>query len=106
MLRNAAQAVSDHSDGAGGKIIVRAKQIEDNILIEIEDNGSGMEESVANRIFEPFFTTKSKKEGTGLGLSISHKIITRNHKGRITVNSTPGGGTTFSILLPILNPDT
>ncbi|MBU2509885.1 response regulator [bacterium] len=100
LLRNAAQAMTATSSKKDPKIIVRAKLVGDNVKIEIEDNGPGMEASVAERVFEPFFTTKIKGEGTGLGLSISYKIITINHKGSISVESKPGQGSIFSILLP------
>lgn len=57
-----------------------------------------------NKIFDPFFTTKSVGEGTGLGLAISYEIIQKHH-GRIEVNSQVGQGTTFTIWLPIIQPD-
>ena len=106
LLRNAAQAMKLDSEGKDHRIIVRARPVKKNVLIEVEDNGPGMEESIMKRVFEPFFTTKSKNEGTGLGLSISHKIINNNHKGSLSVSSRPGQGTTFTILLPCSNPKT
>lgn len=76
-------------------------RIENNQLrISIRDNGPGMDEKVKNRIFEPFFTTKSIGEGSGLGLSIVYGIIEK-HKGKIRVESEPGKGTEFTILLPV-----
>ncbi|MCP4154802.1 MAG: PAS domain-containing protein [bacterium] len=69
--------------------------------IEIKDNGPGMDENTRKRIFEPFFTTKEIGVGTGLGLSVSYFIITQNHRGTMTVESTPGKGTKFIIRLPI-----
>ena len=73
----------------------------DILRIEIEDNGPGMDEEACSKIFEPFFTTKPVGIGTGLGLSISYFIITENHGGQMNVESTPGSGTKFIILLPI-----
>jgi len=72
-----------------------------SVVIEIEDNGPGMDETVKARIFEPFYTTKSVGAGTGLGLYISYFIIVENHKGSITVESVPGKGTNFIIRLPL-----
>jgi len=68
-------------------------------LIEVADNGPGIKPEHLNRIFEPFFTTKPVGKGTGLGLSISYNLI-RRQNGRIDVQSTPGGGATFTVRLP------
>jgi signal transduction histidine kinase len=63
------------------------------------DNGPGMDESVKKNIFDPFFTTKEVGKGTGLGLAIVRRII-MDHEGRVHVNSIPGKGSNFIILLP------
>jgi CheY-like chemotaxis protein len=69
------------------------------VLIEVADTGSGIPPELLGRIFEPFFTTKSAELGTGLGLSTSLGII-RSHGGSIRVESTPGVGTRFRLILP------
>ncbi|WP_320170098.1 PocR ligand-binding domain-containing protein [Maridesulfovibrio sp.] len=69
-------------------------------VMEIMDNGPGIDESTRRRIFEPFFTTKEVGHGTGLGLSISYFIITDQHNGQLDVDSEPGQGTRFTIKLP------
>ncbi|MCK4739300.1 MAG: PAS domain-containing protein [Deltaproteobacteria bacterium] len=69
-----------------------------DVLIEITDNGEGMAEDVASKIFDPFFSTK--ENGTGLGLVLAHRII-KEHDGSITLKSTLGKGTTFSVSLPL-----
>jgi len=66
-----------------------------SLIIEIEDNGGGMNEEVKAKIYNPFFTTK--KTGTGLGLSIVHRII-EDHNGTIEVDSEPGKGTIFRLI--------
>ena len=71
-----------------------------NLVLEIEDNGVGMDQETANKVFDPFFTTKPVGQGTGLGMSITHKII-KNHQGSISVSSKVGQGTKFIITLPL-----
>jgi signal transduction histidine kinase len=71
------------------------------VAIEVEDGGAGIPPEVIERIFDPFFSTKDG--GTGLGLSLTHKII-EDHGGAIDVRSTPGVGTTFRVVLPVM-PD-
>jgi len=70
------------------------------LVTEVKDNGSGIPGHILHRIFEPFFTTKSTGKGTGLGLSVSLGIIQR-HGGDIRVESAPGLGSVFQVLLPI-----
>jgi len=97
IVKNAAQAMGAMQ---GPTLTVTLRREDANAVIEIGDNGPGMEESVRKRIFDPFFTTKVQGEGTGLGLSVSYFIITQNHQGSIQVESAPGEGTTFIIRLP------
>jgi PAS domain S-box-containing protein len=70
----------------------------DAVWVAITDNGPGIPAAIASRIFEPFFTTKPQGVGTGVGLSVSHGIISA-HGGQITVDSEPGGGSTFTVRL-------
>lgn len=72
------------------------------IAIRIADNGPGIPPEIQQRIFETFFTTKPVGKGTGLGLAISHQIITKKHSGKLNLHSTPGTGTEFEILLPLV----
>ena len=73
------------------------------VTIAIRDDGAGIPPEVQARIFDPFFTTKTVGQGTGLGLSVSYSIVER-HGGTLTVESTPGGGSTFTITLPVRQP--
>ena len=86
-------------------IIVRTKIITDKdtsnvLIIQIEDNGCGIDEAIQPQIFDPFFTTKPVGTGTGLGLAISYQIIVNNHKGNIHCVSTSGKGTQMIIEIP------
>ncbi len=97
ILDNAVGAIKEHGD-----IWIRIDEdkAKKNLIIEIEDNGIGMDEETSRKVFNPFFTTKPVGQGTGLGLSITYKII-KNHQGDIRVESQPNLGTKFIINLPI-----
>jgi signal transduction histidine kinase len=95
LLLNAAQAL----DGPG-EIAVTTGFSDDNVWIEIRDNGKGIPVEIQKRIFEPFFTTKPVGKGTGLGLSIAFDIVQKKHGGRMEVDSVVGKGSTFRVILP------
>ena len=81
----------------GGELIVSTRNMDRSVEITFKDFGAGIDEKNIEKIFYPFFTTK--ENGTGLGLAIAYRII-EEHNGRIKVNSSPGVGTTFEIILP------
>jgi signal transduction histidine kinase len=90
-----------HAMGESGTLILRTEKHDEKMVrVEIQDDGGGIPANALPKIFDPFFTTKPIGEGTGMGLSISYKII-EAHGGKILVDTEPGIGTTFSILLPI-----
>jgi signal transduction histidine kinase len=95
LILNAVQAVSSE-----GTIEVTTRREGNWFCIRISDNGCGIPPEDLGKVFDPFFTTKGVGRGTGLGLSVSRGIIER-HKGRIEVESQPGRGSTFRVLLPI-----
>ena len=68
-------------------------------MISVKDNGNGIPQKIMDKIFQPFFTTKPSGEGTGLGLSLSYDIV-KGHGGELTVESTEGEGSEFTISLP------
>lgn len=68
-------------------IFIDTKKVDDCLMIEIRDNGDGIDENVINRVFEPYFTTKHKSVGTGIGLSIAYQIITKRHDAFINVSN-------------------
>jgi signal transduction histidine kinase len=100
LLKNSAQAMANAS-AANPAITLSVHSDSRMIQIEIEDNGPGMSEDIRKRVFEPFFTTKDVGVGTGLGLSVSYFIVTENHRGTMSVESTPGTGANFIIRLPV-----
>lgn len=99
LLVNATHAVSDKQTA---KLSVRSRYVQnlDSVLIEIEDNGIGIEREHLSKIMDPFFTTRRDSGGTGLGLSVSYGLV-QEHKGTIAVLSRPGQGTRFSVFLPV-----
>jgi signal transduction histidine kinase/DNA-binding NarL/FixJ family response regulator len=101
LVVNAAHAIDEARRGADGRITVTTRQIGDMVEIIVEDNGIGMSEDVRSQIFDPFFTTKKVGKGTGQGLAICQDVVVAKHGGRITVDSLPGRGSRFAVLLPI-----
>ena len=98
LLVNAAQAADKEASRVKLDVSMD-KTSQNNLIIEVEDNGCGMDEKTRNRLFDPFFTTKSPAEGTGLGLYISNNLI-EALGGRIEVESEPGKGSMFRVILP------
>ena len=94
LVKNAIDAI----EGEGRVRVLALKLDEKNVEIVVIDNGAGMESDELEKIFNPFYT--GKKEGYGLGLFIVHNIITE-YGGAIRVDSYPGKGTTFTIVLPM-----
>ncbi|MGA9524963.1 MAG: ATP-binding protein [Myxococcaceae bacterium] len=94
LVKNAEEALT----ARGGHIRVRARRREDEVLIEVEDDGPGIRPEDRSRLFEPYFTTK--EGGTGLGLAIAARIC-QEHGGRLEVGGEFGRGATFSIALPV-----
>ncbi len=93
ILSNAVQAI-----GENGTIFIKTYVKDKASVIEIKDTGGGIKEEDLVFIFNPFFTTKNI--GTGLGLAITHKLI-EEHKGHIEVESKPGKGSTFRVIIPL-----
>ena len=96
LFKNALEAMP-----RGGELTVTTRVRGDNAEVVVADTGEGMPPEVAANIFQPYFTTKAK--GTGLGLAISQNII-QEHGGSLSVESTPGQGSAFTIRLPLPEP--
>jgi len=95
ILLNAVQATP-----AGADMFIQADTHENQVVIEVLDNGSGIDAKNASKIFDPFFTTKAEGEGTGLGLSVSYGIINK-HGGTIQIDNTDNAGVSVLIKLPL-----
>jgi signal transduction histidine kinase len=90
---NAVQAMT-----GPGEVVLSAHELDSSVMICVRDQGSGVEEENIEKIFNPFFTTK--ETGTGLGLSVVHQIVTQ-HGGIVKAERNPGGGMTFSVVIPL-----
>ena len=99
LVTNAAHAIGANQ----GAITIAVAAAGENIGLSVGDTGCGMDSATIDRLFEPFFTTKAVGEGTGLGLSVVHGIVSACG-GRIEVNSSPGKGSTFIVVLPVAAP--
>jgi len=100
LFLNAIQAMPQ---GGELKVVIRLSKAMNEGILDVQDTGVGIAPEHLEKIFDPFYTTKKDGEGTGLGLSVSYSIIEK-HGGRIEVKSTPGAGTTFSVILPFDRP--
>ena len=83
----------------GGSITVSFEEKEQFIVMHMQDTGCGIPKDMQTKIFEPFFTTKELGKGTGLGLAIVAQVV-EDHQGKILVESKPGRGTSFTVILP------
>ncbi len=95
MMLNAMQAISERR--AGGVIEMTAWRSENRVILQIKDNGTGIDKEDLNRVFDPFFTTK--EQGTGLGMTISYQFIKENG-GELEIDSQRGRGTEVRLLFP------
>lgn len=96
LLLNAIDALDKETQ----RICIASERSKQELRISVTDNGRGISAKNLSHIFEPFFTTKAPGRGTGLGLSVSSRII-RQHGGSFQVDSQPGSGSTFTVILPI-----
>jgi len=106
ILVNAIDACAwkDYRSGESPEVVLEGSFREGGqfVVIEVRDNGCGMNEEIRRNIFTPFFSTK-KTQGTGLGLALTSRIISM-HRGKISVESEPDRGTTFCVYLPVDGP--
>lgn len=96
LIVNASEAMREDVKGL---VTVRTRLEGNTIIVDVKDNGVGMNQQTIKQIFDPFFTTKRAKGGTGLGLAIAYRII-EEHGGNVSVQSKAGAGTTFTIRIP------
>lgn len=108
LINNAFYAVSEKRKQLAGMdtayeptVSVITRRTPAAVVIRIQDNGTGIPESLRAKIFQPFFTTKPTGQGTGLGLSLSFDIITKGHGGTMEIETAEGEGTTFILTLPL-----
>lgn len=104
IVLNAVQAIAARRNEAEGVIKIRSYRDGSFVCCTVEDNGTGIPEDVKQDIFNPFFTTKPLGHGTGLGLSISYEIVVNKHHGELGVADRAGGGTVFTVKLPVRQP--
>jgi signal transduction histidine kinase len=105
LITNAFYAVMEkkklHPEGYEPTVTVSTKKIDNKIIVNVKDNGTGIPQKALDKIFQPFFTTKPTGQGTGLGLSLSYDIVTKGHGGELKVETKDGEYTSFSVILPV-----
>jgi len=101
LVTNARRAMS-----RGGTLTISTRLVEGRLVyVRIADTGEGIPPELHQRIFEPFFTTKKDWQAKGLGLTLANRLV-ELHRGRITVESTPGQGAAFTVALPVMQART
>lgn len=103
LLKNAAQAMHDYVDQPQLTLRVLPADAQ-HVLLQIVDNGPGMDAELSRKIFDPFYTTRDVGRGIGLGLPIAYFIVTHNHQGTLSIVSEPDQGTRFDMVLPVEQP--
>lgn len=98
LVKNAVEAIEDRAVGTG-KVTVRAGTRDGRVWATVEDTGAGIPSDRLNLVFDPFYTTKAPGKGTGLGLNIVYRIMAK-HRGQVSVESTVGKGTRFTLSFP------
>ena len=101
LMVNAMEALNSIQIGPK-QILVKTYLEKFDVVMEISDNGPGVDDDIKSRVFDPFFTTKTKESNMGLGLSIVNSIIT-SYNGHVMVLDNDSGGTKFCIRLPVCN---
>ncbi|HEX6168774.1 MAG TPA: ATP-binding protein [Chitinophagaceae bacterium] len=105
LITNAFYAVMEKKklqpEGYEPTVTVSTKKIDNKIIVNVKDNGTGIPQRALDKIFQPFFTTKPTGQGTGLGLSLSYDIVTKGHGGELKVETKEGEYTGFSVILPV-----
>jgi signal transduction histidine kinase len=99
LVKNAVEAIEDRDVGTG-KVTVRAGTRDGRVWATVEDSGAGIPSDRLSLVFDPFYTTKAPGKGTGLGLNIVYRIMAK-HRGQVSVDSTVGKGTRFTLSFPI-----
>jgi signal transduction histidine kinase len=98
--------VHAYDDGVSGRITLTAAARNGGVRLRYSDDGRGLPDDVRQHIFDPFFTTRRTQGGSGLGLHIVYNLVTQRLGGTITVESTPGAGTRFTVDIPDAGPET
>jgi signal transduction histidine kinase len=105
LITNAFYAVMEKKklrpEGYEPTVTVSTKKMDNKIIVNVKDNGTGIPQKTLDKIFQPFFTTKPTGQGTGLGLSLSYDIVTKGHGGELKVETKEGEYTGFSVILPV-----
>ena len=105
LITNAFYAVNQKAKLAGNEykpVVTVSTSLKNNqVVITVKDNGTGMPDAIKEKIMQPFFTTKPTGEGTGLGLSLTYDMVVKGHGGTLQVDSVEGEGSIFKISLPV-----